>query len=608
MEQNTKCIRSPNGFIIKSSGNSYKEDEDDEAFSSYNSVSEKSCNKGVYMSKKFILLVVCIVTATLLSTLRSTSAETNATFVVDSTIDAIDENVGDGVCATVENSCTLRAAIQEANTTENATIQLPAGIFLLTQTGASEDASQTGDLDIQATMIIQGNGQAETIIDGLEADRVFHVLNGTVTIQDLTIQNGDSSVVDESGGGVYNAASLTMSNVIVQNNFAESSGGGVFNVGKLVMTDSLIQQNVSYYGNGDALSNPEYGIAEISNTSFLSNSEFDNGFDRSVIFNRFKMNLNNVSMENNKSTWVIYNYHELRLLDSQLSHNEGEIIVSSPFFSSTLVKNTTISHNESVGDFLGNVEIQSSYILSNTSGIRNRQNLKISDTEIAYNCLAINNDGNVSIQRTAIHHNNCGGIYGFNGSLTVTNSTISHNGTGGGLVYEGVPEHIQLANVTIAHNQSDHSAGGLHLNLEPDRDVLIGNSIIANNVSTGDYEGDCFTKHPYELFAPTLVGSATNDCLLTGTLLQGDPLLDALQDNGGMTPTHALLPNSPAIDAGASDGCSDGLGNSLNFDQRNNWRKLDGNDDGVWVCDLGAFEYGTIEVEPFAYLPVIIRD
>ena len=47
----------------------------------------------------------------------------------------------------------------------------------------------------------------------------------------------------------------------------------------------------------------------------------------------------------------------------------------------------------------------------------------------------------------------------------------------------------------------------------------------------------------------------TNDCVITGdttgNVYGKDPLLGPLQDNGGPTPTHALLPGSPAIAAGS---------------------------------------------------------
>src|SRR5688572_2342419 len=49
-------------------------------------------------------------------------------FVVTSPVDAVDDNVGDGVCATSAGDCTLRAAIQEANAQEgHDSIVVPPG-------------------------------------------------------------------------------------------------------------------------------------------------------------------------------------------------------------------------------------------------------------------------------------------------------------------------------------------------------------------------------------------------------------------------------------------------------------------------------------------------
>ena len=76
---------------------------------------------------------------------------------------------------------------------------------------------------------------------------------------------------------------------------------------------------------------------------------------------------------------------------------------------------------------------------------------------------------------------------------------------------------------------------------------------------------------------------------LTGTAdqINTDPMLGPLQDNGGPTFTHALLPGSPAIDKGAN------LGGYLT-DQRGFPRTLDGvcipNAPGGDGTDIGAFE------------------
>src|SRR5262245_49409250 len=84
----------------------------------------------------------------------------NAAFTVNSTIDAIDTAPGDGACAsTASGDCTLRAAVMEANALAgDDVINLPAGIYTLTLTGANEDAGLTGDLDITGTVTIEGAG------------------------------------------------------------------------------------------------------------------------------------------------------------------------------------------------------------------------------------------------------------------------------------------------------------------------------------------------------------------------------------------------------------------------------------------------------------------
>jgi len=85
-----------------------------------------------------------------------------------------------------------------------------------------------------------------------------------------------------------------------------------------------------------------------------------------------------------------------------------------------------------------------------------------------------------------------------------------------------------------------------------------------------------------------LIGDTTGTVILgitTGNLLDIDPLLGPLQNNGGPTDTHALLPGSPALDAGISGG--------PNTDQRGVPRPIDipSLPNAADGSDIGAYEF-----------------
>src|SRR5687767_2367923 len=92
-----------------------------------------------------------------------------ASFTVNDTRDLVDVNPGDGLCRTSNSTCTLRAAIQEANALPGAdTIQLPAGTYALAIPPLNQNDITTGDLDITDSVTISGAGAALTILDGGE--------------------------------------------------------------------------------------------------------------------------------------------------------------------------------------------------------------------------------------------------------------------------------------------------------------------------------------------------------------------------------------------------------------------------------------------------------
>lgn len=172
-----------------------------------------------------------------------------ATLMVTSGEDAGDADPGDGICEISSGGpCTLRAAIQEANALAGADqIELPAGTYRLSLEGSDEQLAQTGDLDINGDLSIQGAGSAASIIDGGGIDRVFDVVNGTVTIGGVTIQGGliadDDGTVESLGGGIRNEGNLTLVDSVVSGN-ASPVGAGIANYNaSLQISRSVISAN-----------------------------------------------------------------------------------------------------------------------------------------------------------------------------------------------------------------------------------------------------------------------------------------------------------------------------------------------------------------------------
>src|SRR3989442_10007543 len=167
------------------------------------------------------------------------------TFTVNDTADGVDAIPGDGTCATAAGTCTLRAAIQEANANAGLdTIMVPGGTYLLTIAGQGEDGAATGDLDIKDDLTITGAGADSTILDGNGIDRVFDIFSAAsrVVISSLTIRNGNPGS-GSYGGGLYNSSTLTLNRVIVTGNTAAVNGGGIENDNDITLTDCVVSGN-----------------------------------------------------------------------------------------------------------------------------------------------------------------------------------------------------------------------------------------------------------------------------------------------------------------------------------------------------------------------------
>ena len=223
-------------------------------------------------------------------------------------------------------------------------------------------------------------------------------------------------------------------------------------------------------------------------------------------------------------------------------------------------------------------------------------------------------DATVTVINSTINGNGVGclggGIFILNAQLTVLNSTISGNsadgfsgiceqGSGGGIWLYGVGT-LTVTNSTISGNETTGGGGGILLG---GGTATVTNSTISENsaqegggifnsatatildtvLKAGELGGTIFNNGGTVISLGYNLASDDAGAVLTGPgdQINTDPMLGALQNNGGPTFTNALLPGSPGINAGDPN-----FTPPPNYDQRGLGfdRIVDGR------IDVGAFE------------------
>jgi hypothetical protein len=167
-----------------------------------------------------------------------------------------------------------------------------------------------------------------------------------------------------------------------------------------------------------------------------------------------------------------------------------------------------------------------------------------------------------------------GGIYN-DSSVNITNSTFSGNqGYRGGGIFN--TDTLYVTNVTFSGNGTIASGGGGTIR-NASGTATFTNSILANSSAGGNCSGT-ISDGGYNL-------DSANTCALSasGSLTNTNPLLDALSDNGGKTPTFAFTGTSPALDR-IPQGVN-GCGAAINTDQRGVSRPQGDK------CDMGSYEW-----------------
>ena len=200
---------------------------------------------------------------------------------------------------------------------------------------------------------------------------------------------------------------------------------------------------------------------------------------------------------------------------------------------------------------------------------------------------AIVDQGTLTITSSTLSGNRSTGLGGaivVTGSLTVVNSTLASNtaaGSGGAIENVG---SLTVLDSTLAANQAGTGGSGSGGGIDDSGNgytLTIGDSIVAgNSASSGPNVSNAVTSQGNNLIGATDGSSGWVSSDLTGTLATPlNPLLESLGNNGGPTPTMALLSGSPAIGAGASI-------NGITTDQRGFGRPASGPDIGAYESEL----------------------
>lgn len=271
----------------------------------------------------------------------------------------------------VSGSCTLINAINNANSdtdTDGAggciagsgadMLKLVANrVYTLTAEDNYADGEGENGLP-SVTSVITVNGNNATLQRADEVDtpdfRLFHVAStGTLTINNLTLKNGNLSAYYQHGGAILNHGSLTLTNSSVVNNRADN-GGGIANLdGILVLTNSKVSGNQAIIGGGIATLGNAKGGTGLFKSSISANKAIIAG----GIFNdSTTVSISESTFDNNKAGReggaLVNNKATVTLSRSTVSGNQANITGGSMINnnnSSLTITNSTLSGNKTAG-------------------------------------------------------------------------------------------------------------------------------------------------------------------------------------------------------------------------------------------------------------------
>jgi predicted outer membrane repeat protein len=434
----------------------------------------------------------------------------------------------------------------------NATITLAAGQLELSGVGGN------------ATETIDGAGRIT--VSGNHASRVFRIDAGVhAELDGLTITDGRALNVFDTGGGIYNAGTLTVAASTLSGNSAPGGGGGIYNAATLTVSDSTVSANS---GSGFTTEDDGGGIANASTAmirhcTISNNSAVDDGLGGGLS-NAGSMTVSDSTIDGNTASYGGGGIENLNLL-ATLTVSNTTFAGNSTFigagidneFGTLTVSNATFTSNTAKADggggiynYEGRVTVSNSTFAGNSAGYggggiySENGSLTVSNSTFAANSVHQAPGG--------------GGIYSDTGTLTVSNTTFTGDSApAGGGIYNNGP--ATLSNSTVTGNTAmafgGGAGGGILNGFYP---LTLSNSIVAGNFSSfgPDLDGPVEPLSRYNLIGNgnglTGIRDGVNHNQIGTPANPIDPLLAPFGNYGGPTQTFALLAGSPALAAGGA--------------------------------------------------------
>ena len=408
-------------------------------------------------------------------------------------------------------------------------------------------------------------------------------IRAVLTLNDSTVSD-NSAAFDGGGIAAFLLAVVTLTNGTVSGNTAVENGGGISATGDVTLNNSTVSGNIAAEDGGGIFANDYFDVT-LNNSTVNDNSALDGG---GIFSDRGDVKLNNSTVSGNTAT------------------KDGGGIFTYEFAGAVTLNNSTISGNNSE-DNGGGIFAYRGAVTLNSTTVSDNNAIRGVGGGIFAGSGAVTLTGSTASGNTARIG---GGILAILGAVTLSNSTVSGNSAAdnGGGIYTDI-SNVLITNSTITGNTAGGVGGGFGLVADNAGESLtVRNSIIAGNSDNGTAPDVQAVGDPtnHQIVESSLIGNAAgarlDDGVSNNNIVNVDALLGPLADNGGPTLTHALLPDSPAIDAGDNSLAVDANSNPLLTDQRGEgFDRIFGG-----TVDIGTFEFNpNVPVEPPAVLNTV---